>query len=130
MATQCQSCFGVYEPIGRDGTPYFHVCPPITHAVVTRGRDTGLVPLTKLQATDLVRAQRGKEIVEVAVGELLPDDVRLGDVAVMRADARDETPVVTRDAKGRTTTRMKAEGKGVVDVEITPPAPVPILDVP
>jgi hypothetical protein len=130
MAKQCQTCFGIYEPIGRDGTPYFHVCPPIHYAIVTRGRDTGLVPLTKLQATDVVRAQRGTAIVEVAVGDLLPDDVRLGDVDGPRADQRDENLVVERDAKGRVSTRIKAEGKGVLDVDIVPPAPIPILDVP
>lgn len=130
MATQCQTCFGVYESFGADGLPYFHVCPPVTCAVVKRDGRVGLVPLRRLLPTDIVRVQRGATVVPVAIADLLPDDQRLGDVSVPRPNGRDENPVVVVDAQRRRVTRIKAEGDGVRDVAPDAPAQLPVLDAP
>jgi len=130
MAKQCQACMGVYEAIGDDGLPYFHVCPPITCAVVKRNGRVGLVPIARLQDTDLVRVQRGADVVEVAVSDLLPDDQRIGDRTIDRPSGRDENLEVFVNTQRQRITRIKAEGLGTVDVAPDQPARLPVLDAP
>ena len=72
MATQCNTCKGIYEPMGLDGVPYYHVCPPITVVAVLRDGVTQFVPLADLKPADIVVARRGDDLVRVAVADLLP----------------------------------------------------------
>lgn len=130
MAKQCVTCGGVYEPISRDGLPYFHACPPITCVAVTRAGKAGLVPITKLAPTDMVRVERSGAAIDVAAADLLADDVRSGDVQLPRPNARDENVIVTRSGTGQRVTQPKAEGLGAIDVEAVAVVAPALLDVP
>jgi hypothetical protein len=87
---KCNSCGGVYEPVLPDGSRYFHSCAPIVGVAVTRGGAAQVVPLSDLRATDTVNVVRAGKSQAVAVAALLETDVRIGDVALPRPNARDE----------------------------------------
>ncbi len=46
---RCNSCWGTYEDISRDGVAYFHACAPLTHTIIrladgTEARLAGQMP--------------------------------------------------------------------------------------
>jgi hypothetical protein len=54
MALRCKTCRGEYEPLGPDGMPYYHACPPLlTGVVVARGGAVVTVPPQALQAGEV-----------------------------------------------------------------------------
>jgi hypothetical protein len=87
MPTKCKSCGGVYEPIGADGTQYFHACAPVHRAKVKRADGS---------------------IILVDLGDVRVDDERLDDVLEERADKRDENVVPVEGKPGT----IKLAGKG------------------
>lgn len=128
MATQCTTCGGIYEPVGADGCAYFHTCPPITYAAVVRNGKAGLVSIQKLAADDLITVERDGAAVQIAAGNMLPGDVRLGDVSRPRPNARNEN-VTTAIVDGARTPTIIAEGAGAVELPaIAPIVAPPVLD--
>jgi len=127
MATQCNTCKGIYEPMGLDGVPYYHVCPPITVVAVLRDGVTQFVPLADLKPADIVVARRGDDLVRVAVADLLPTDLRLGDGHAPRPNARDETPVSTVVGE-KVVSVPKAAGLGVKTVTVAPVTGLELFD--
>jgi hypothetical protein len=126
MAKQCTACGGVYTPIGSDGVPYFHHCPPELRAAVLRGGQARLVPLTDLQATDEIVVLRAGVGVRTLVSLQQPTDARLGDSVAARPNARDENVVVSFDGEKRVGV-IKAAGAGVVDVVVPPADPLDVF---
>lgn len=115
---KCNSCGGTYPTDQRDGTRYYHVCPPVLRLTVDRGGNTIQIDPADLRPTDILTVRRGKLEVKAAVAALLEDDTRLGDVMIPRVDARDENVrVVDYKPDGTAITEIKSEGKG------TAPAP-------
>lgn len=49
---QCLSCGGRYEPIGADGVPYAHVCPPLSAFELDAAVTAGKVVLPKGETVD------------------------------------------------------------------------------
>lgn len=89
MPTKCKSCGGTYEPLQSSGR-YFHACPPVATVTVKRGNAT----------------------VDVAMVDVLPDDVEQSRRYAERADKRDENVI----GDGPNPSAIKAEGKGAVAV--------------
>src|SRR4051812_17826362 len=114
---QCNSCGGTYSPIGDDGVPYAHACPPVTRVAVTRGGKALRVDLVDVQPTDVIKVLRDEKVIDVAVADAAADDVRQGDVAVARANKRDENPV-TVIVNGKPVSKPRAEGAGVSAVAV------------
>lgn len=112
---RCKSCGGEYTDVQADGTRYAHVCPPTTQATVERAGKSTTVDLAAVQPTDTIVVQRGTTTVKIAVSELQPGDVRIGDVTVERADKRDENPIGPSLVPGEPAP-IKAEGQGVTPV--------------
>jgi hypothetical protein len=109
----CQTCRGSYEPTQRDGTQYFHACPPLTFAELRDALDAGTVQLAPHDAAQLKLAQAADARNPLAGGSLSRADALLASLGVPRPNARDENLVSTREKdKGA----MKAEGAGVVPV--------------
>lgn len=92
---KCAGCTGVYQNPDANGVSYTHACAPVTCATVVRGGVTMLAPLSNLQATDLVNVLRAGAVVQVQVSQLQAGDLRVGDVAVPRAN---QTPAQTPTA--------------------------------
>lgn len=88
---RCNSCHGEYAPTGRDGTAYFHVCPPLSPWELDAAVAAGLVTLTK--------------------DEL--DEVNAGIRTVPRPLERDEN---VRGGHGDTARQAKADGTGVTPI--------------
>ena len=111
--TRCESCGGEYATHQADGMDYFHACPPENRIAVVRADEPITVGLGELRADDLVRVRRGDAPIDVLARDIGPDDVRLGDVRVERADKRDEN-VTEAIVDGKRTRAPKADGAGVV----------------
>lgn len=126
MAKQCNACGGVYDEIGPDRVPYYHVCPPVIRVPVLRDGQRQLVDLDKLRPTDSIRVLRDGQRTTVLVSAMVAGDVRLGDVPVQRRNHRDETPVPFFDGV-KMTSRPRLEGAGVVDVFVAPPDPLDVF---
>lgn len=120
--TRCKACGGVYEPIGSDGVPYYHICPPVTLVAVQRDGKAQRVPLPELLPSDSVRVQRGPDKVTVTVDALQPGDHRVGDSERERPNKRDETPR-RRVRSGRVVSEPTAEGAGVEEVTVAEATP-------
>jgi hypothetical protein len=88
---KCNSCHGVYRPIGDDGIRYFHACPPLSVSEVD-----ALVAAGALKLTDAAL-----------------EAVLEGRLQLPRPLARDENVPSTR---ARDAGQVKAEGTGVVAV--------------
>lgn len=127
MAKQCNTCGGIYEPLGPDGVAYYHTCPPIVMVPVMRDGEALLVPLADLQKTDRVAARRGDDLVRVVVADLLPTDVRVGDVHAPRPNHRDET-VVASFVGDKVVGVPKAEGLGVKEIAVAPATGLEVFD--
>ena len=96
---KCLTCGGVYAPVQRDGTDYYHACPSLSDAEV--GRALGLPD----EGTTWTKAQR--DAVAAA-----PRD---------RPNARDENVDASKRVRDPTTGQLgaapiKAAGLGVVAV--------------
>lgn len=91
MRKRCLSCGGEYDDTMPDGLAYFHACPPIVSKV---------------------RVQRAGKLVDVAPGDVLPDDEEVDRLYIERPDKRDEN--VERVPPGQI--KRRSEGKGAVDV--------------
>lgn len=122
MAKRCKACGGVYDQLGSDGVPYYHVCPPITLVAVQRDGTAQRVPLPELRPTDSVRVQRGADRVTTTVAAQQRDDHRIGDSLAERPNKRDERPR-RRVKNGRVISEPTADGDGVDDVAIAEPTP-------
>jgi len=90
----CLTCGGRYEPLQRDGTLYFHVCPPLPKVRVER-----------------LGAERVVDPADVAIG-----DTELEHVVVDRSDARNENVRIEIDANGNPRSVAIADGRGTIDV--------------
>lgn len=116
---RCKSCGGEFEPKNRDGSSYFHACPPVSMVRVERAGAWQDVPLSDLKPTDSINVVRDGATVKTLVAALLPDDQRQGDTFVERPNKRDENvKIVDYDKSGSAITAPKSEGAGVE------PAPV------
>lgn len=117
---QCLACLGTYEPVSKDGSLYFHACPPLARARVRRAAVWQMVAIADVQPTDEVEIDRAGVKLTVLVAAVQKDDVRIGDDTAPRPNARDENvengkrqifgPAATADQL------MKAVGAGVKDV--------------
>lgn len=100
---KCNSCGGTYEPVLADGMQYFHACPPLSAPELQAAVDAGDVELPKGETVDDAIARRTYE----------------------RANKRDENVVPgadpTEDAP------IKAEGDGVVDVDVVALPPIVVV---
>jgi hypothetical protein len=92
MMRKCNACGGVYEPVQRDGTEYYHVCPPLYEFV---NENTGEV----IPRDVAVKLDNGEHV-----------DTRV----VPRPNARDENVVPGRTPKDKAT--IKAAGAGVTEL--------------
>lgn len=111
---RCKSCHGEYDPISRDGVPYFHACPFVTTVRVERGGAPIDVPLTDVRDTDLLIVERAGARLKVLPAALDKDDRRLGDTQIPRANHRDENVQITGyDAHDNPITAIKSAGLGV-----------------
>ena len=111
---RCNSCGGEFESLLGDGMIYFHACPPITRVRVKRGAAWVMLPLQAVQPTDTIAVTRGGVTVETTVALVQPGDVRLGDDAAPRANARNEN--VKRRLDPDADVEIEAEGAGVTPV--------------
>ncbi len=129
MRVRCLTCRGEYDRILPDGQPYYHACPPVPAALATRGGVTGLITVSRLRPTDLVTVLRAGASLVVAVADVVPTDVRVGDVALPRPNARDENIGATTIVNGKIVGVPKADGAGVVPIPDVVFPGVPVLDV-
>jgi hypothetical protein len=109
---RCNSCGGEYDSTLADGSEYYHACPPAVRVAVDRGGAPTLVDVTDLRATDVVTVFRAGARVKVAVSNVQPDDVRLGDVTTARARPRDENVTGPAPVHGQRAP-IRAPGTGV-----------------
>lgn len=94
MRYRCNTCQGEYDDQGKDGSLYFHACPPIQRA----------------------RVKRGEEELELDLEQALETDQVLERFAIERPDARDENRNPNdRDERGRA--QIRSEGKGRTALE-------------
>jgi len=112
----CNTCGGEYDSVQRDGSTYFHVCPPqllvraelhdgrIEERPVEGWRGIELVPDAATRA-ELVAA--GRLVTEIAIAR--------SDRAAERADHRDENTLRREGVKGETRV-VKSEGRGARQV--------------
>lgn len=114
---RCNACGGDYDPVGRDGVRYFHVCPPLE--IVTVADGLGVVSEIAL-GTD-----HGKIIVRTDEErrEAEKDPRVVGNVVVERARRlelreghRDENPQPGDLPRGAKVRPIVAEGAGVTPV--------------
>jgi len=87
---KCKSCGGTYEPVLRDGTQYFHACPPLARFELQAAVDAGTIVLPSGETVDEAYERRPYE----------------------RPNKRDENVMPSSDAKKPAT--LKAAGAGIV----------------
>jgi hypothetical protein len=115
---RCNACNGEYEDIGLDNMPYFHACPPVTVARVTRAGRSQTVPVSDVRATDQIVVLRNNQQTTIAAGDIQPTDTRIGDELAPRANARDEnSALIGGEVEG--TRRIRRIGAGATTLDPT-----------
>lgn len=112
---KCNTCYGEYAPILRDGTQYFHACPPFTLAELQAAIADGRLTLTRDQATRRGAAAAADQKNPPPAGELTREDRYLLSLGLARPEARDENVIAPIGEDGRPA--IKAEGRGVTRIE-------------
>jgi len=89
---KCNACGGIYDTVQKDGTEYYHACPPLSDVEVAAalGKNPDPTKWTPQDVLDVAAAPRA------------------------RANARDENVVPPPKVNGKAT--IKAPGAGVVTV--------------
>ena len=109
---QCNECHGTYEDIGRDGVPYFHVCPPIT--LVQVKNQAGVVTVISLEDAHglaIVGSDKEATDLEKTGVDKASIVVDLGRQTQPRPNGRDENPK-PRDPFSTAPRVAKADGAG------------------
>jgi len=131
MTLQCQACKGTYDDTLRDGTLYFHVCPPLAAWEVRQLIAANASPLTAAQTKTL--ATFDASATDAVTGVTGPNrgDGYLADLGLPRPNARNENidpakiESAPKDAQGNVkqtvdpSTLMMSAGAGAVPVVIT-----------
>jgi hypothetical protein len=108
----CTTCGGRYAPIQRDGTQYFHACPPLSMRELAAALAAGTVSLSDDDAAIVRAATKADAVTPVQADAPTRLSLALGALSVPRPNARNENLVSTREKdKGA----MIAPGAGVVE---------------
>lgn len=94
----CNGCDGEYDDVLRDGSLYFHVCPPLSPHEIRARIAAGQSPLTPAQT----KALAAQDAIAAPLGIDGPDhpagDAYLAGLALARAGHRDENVDVAKVA--------------------------------
>ena len=86
---RCDTCGGEYDDTAADGTPYAHVCPPVTR----------------------VRVRRDGQELDIELAELREGEPELARWTIERPEGRDENPN-PHDRDERQRARIRRRGRG------------------
>ena len=127
---RCNTCRGEYDDVSPRGTPYFHVCPPVT---VVRARDHNDQaverPLRGYAGITLVGSAAERQVRIAAGADPATVWIERDRRSVARLAARDEN-TRRHEADAQRTRVIKAEGRGRTAIDPLPPPEAPIDDAP
>lgn len=111
---KCNVCGGTYEPIQRDGSQYFHACPPLSVAEL---RDQLQKKTVQLSAADQKRLDDATKLIDATDTPQLAaarGDQVLASLTIERPNKRDEN-IIGPGVDGQPAAQ-KAPGTGVTKV--------------
>jgi len=107
---KCNTCGGTYEPIQRDGSQYFHACPPLSVAELKTGLQTKTVSLPADAQARVDAAGKLTDATDTPAAAAARVDAVLAALTVERPNKRDEN-IVGAGIDGAAAT-PKAAGAG------------------
>lgn len=87
---KCQACGGTYEATQKDGTLYFHRCPPFSSAELRAKIAANASPLSAAQAAQLAAIDAAAKVTADDPEGHAPGDAYLSRLSLERANLRDD----------------------------------------
>jgi hypothetical protein len=111
MRVECLSCHGTYDTVQRDGTRYFHQCPPLSPAELRDAIAAHTVQLSDVDQARIAAAQAYDGRNPAKDGQPTQAEIVFASIVVERPNARNENVLGGREPK--TAAEIKAAGAGV-----------------